>query len=260
MELFLKQSDLQSDQTFFKNQAETWMEKLTSLFEKRLSCLELEVLFSIFNIMCEKHFYIFPKTVWERITGYSKNCLKQTETSLDGSCLLRPKICQLLLKLAVRLEIKQLEQSCCQMLLDRMYEVKHTVLDFLHHFFVESCPSDDFCEFFQSIDSELKDSCRTFLLENDKIVLEIVHLALSMFRNGKEHPEDKAKLLNLLGHWEQPWIKIMESSSEYNEDLLIYLLNLCRSPHDEVATSAMYCLIKFMKLKVNYYQLKNMNN
>ncbi|XP_054263910.1 thyroid adenoma-associated protein homolog [Macrosteles quadrilineatus] len=242
---FLKQSDLKVNHLFFKDQIETWIEKLIGLFDKKLSVPELQALVNIFNIFYDKYSLLVPQTVWVQIREKSKSLLNPIPSSeLLGSCLLRPALCELLLKLAMRSE-KDIVSLCCQLLNDNIYEVRHTVLDFISCLCGYSC-SESFGEFYKLVDFNTKQSCRYLLLHDHEIIKVIAEKALNVFENKGDHPDDNVRLLSVLRGWEEVWVEI---SDKCKEDLLAKLLDLCRDSYNEIATCALFCVNDFLKSK-----------
>lgn len=187
----------------------------------------------------------------------SKDFLRRTRDCKGISyCLLRPQICELLLKLEVQRDLSDLDSLCCEMLRDDMYEVKHTVLDFLSCLQSNRNSSDKLCRFFKNLDILAYEHCKILISERPNNVINIfVNMVLEMFFSHTKydyHREDKAKILSVLRGWKKAILRVIESSSGHPEiENLEFLVSCCRDSHDEVALNSIYCLKEFMYLKVS---------
>lgn len=191
----------------------------------------------------------------------SKDFLRRTRDCKGISyCLLRPQICELLLKLEVQRDLSDLDSLCCEMLRDDMYEVKHTVLDFLSCLQSDRNSPDKLCRFFKNLDILTYEHCKILISERPNNVINIfVNMVLEMFFSHKKydyHREDKAKILSVLRGWKKAIQRVIESSSGHPEiENLEFLVSCCRDSHDEVALNSIYCLKEFMYLKVSLQSL-----
>lgn len=191
----------------------------------------------------------------------SKDFLRRTRDCKGISyCLLRPQICELLLKLEVQRDLSDLDSLCCEMLRDDMYEVKHTVLDFLSCLQSNSNSPDKLCRFFKNLDILIHEHCKMLISERpNNVINTFVNMVLEMFFSHKKydyHREDKAKILSVLRGWKKAILRVIESSSAHPEiENLEFLVSWCRDSHDEVALNSIYCLKEFMYLKVSLQYL-----
>lgn len=191
----------------------------------------------------------------------SKDFLRRTRDCKGISyCLLRPQICELLLKLEVQRDLSDLDSLCCEMLRDDMYEVQHTVLDFLSCLQSNRNSPYKLCRFFKNLDILTYEHCKTLISERPNNVINIfINMVLEMFFSHKKydyHREDKTKILSVLRGWKKAILRVIESSSGHPEiENLEFLVSCCRDSHDEVALNSIYCLTEFMYLKVSLQSL-----
>lgn len=198
---------------------------------------------------------------WTYVMCVAKDFLRRSRDCKGISyCLLRPQICELLLKLEVQRDLSDLDSLCCEMLRDDMYEVKHTVLDFLSCLQSNRNSPDKLCRFFKNLDILTYEHCKMLISERPNNVINIfVNMVLEMFFSHKKydyHREDKAKILSVLRGWKKAILRVIESSSGHPEiENLEFLVSCCRDSHDEVALNSIYCLKEFMYLKVSLQSL-----
>lgn len=243
----------------FKSKAEKWALKLTDMFNLKLSPTEFEALFHVLSIFSEQYFSLVSEKQWTHVMCVSKDFFRTTNNFKGISyCLLRPQICELLLKLEVQRDLSDLDSLCCEMLKDDMYEVKHTVLDFLSCLQCNRNSSEKWCRFFKNLDICVYEDCKMLIFERSNSVTSIfVNMVLDFFFSYKRcnyHHEEKAKILLLLRGWKKAILRVIESSSSYPEiENLYFLVSYCRDSHDEVALNSIYCLKEFMCLKVSLH-------
>lgn len=245
----------------FKSKAEEWVHKLTDIFNLELSPIEFEALFHVLSIFSEQYFSLVSEKQWTNVICVSKDFLRMTQNCKGISfCLLRPQICELLLKLEVQRDLSGLDALCCEMLRDDMYEVKHTVLDFLSCLQSNINSPDKLCRFFKSLDIFVYEHCKVLISDGPNNVINIfVNIVLEMFFSHKKydyHREEKVKILLVLRGWKNAILRVIERSSGHPEiENLDFLVSCCRDSHDEVALNSIYCLKEFMYLKVSLQSL-----
>lgn len=241
----------------FKSKAEEWLHKLTDLFNLELSPTEFEALFHLLSVFSEQYFSLVSEKQWAFVMCVSKDFLRRTRNCKGISfCLLRPQICELLFKLEIQRDLSALDSLCCEMLKDDMYEVKHTVLDFLSCLQSNRNSPEKSCRFFKNLEICVYERCKMLIFERPNSVINIfVNMVLDVFFSNEKyhyHLEEKAKILLVLRGWKMAILRVIESSSCHPEiETLDFLVICCRDSHDEVALNSIYCLKEFMYLKVS---------
>lgn len=240
----------------FKSKAEVWTQHLAELLHLKLSSIEFESLFHVLGIFAEKHFNLVSEKQWTIIMCVSREFLNKTQHCNGISfCLLRPQICELLLKVEVQRNLSVLDSLCCEMLTDGMYEVKHTVLDFLSCLQCNRNVSDKFCRFFENLDAIVYNNCKIMIFERPNSVTNIfVNIVMDLFFPCQNyvHLEENAKILLVLRSWKKAILRIIESVCIRPEiENLDFLVSCCRDSHHEVALNSIYCLTEFMYIKVS---------
>lgn len=257
---YFRSSDPKVDTHILKGKAELWIKNLFKITVKtRLSPTELEALFQVLNSFSERYYNVIREDLWLYIMDCSTNILKVIQDSgTIANCLLRPRIYELLLKLSVFRDCSELSHLCNEMLVDKMSEVRHVVLDFISCLTTNSDCSQSFSALFKEMTPSAYNHCKTMILEDynnkDSVISIFVNIVLDMFFSPKHcfHSEDKAKLLLVLRKWKMSFKKLLEHSNLHPElDRVFFLIDLCRDSHEYVALNAVHCLSTFMSLKVS---------
>lgn len=253
MAFYFKSSEPKTDQKILRSKAEMWIAKLLqATVQTNPSCMELEAMFQVLNSFIGKYFSLVPDGLWTFVVKLSKSILKATEDSNKiASCLLRPRIYELLLKVAVFRGGSELPSLCCEIFEDKMWEVKHTVLDF-----ITCLISDIDCsQRYSNLPSSITDYCKTAVLQDSSVMSIFVKIVLDMlflYSKQRYHSEDKAKILLVLWKWRRAFSKILEHSSVHSElDHMFFLIDLCRDSNEDVALNAIRCLSVYMSIKVS---------
>lgn len=226
--------------------------------------MELEALFGVFVVLLEEPFIdLVPVNMWSDMKHLSEKLLEETQMSESiASCLLRTKICELLLKLAVLKSSASFEPLCCKLFCDNMYEVKNLCFDFITCMNSNEDNSERFSDFCSNLSDSYKNNVLQTLYKSSNAIDLIVEIMLDSLGSNMCHTEDRIKILIILKHWNPAFVKLL-NKIEANPDMKNgdFLLKLCKDNHHEIATNAIYCLNNLMSIKVSiliiqmYYQL-----
>lgn len=232
-----------------------WFKNLKELArDQTLSFMELEALFRVFVVLLEGPFNdLVPENMWCDVRHVSEHLLGETQTSESiAVCLLRTRICELLLKLCVLKFSASFAPLCCKLFSDKMYEVRNVCFNFV----ICMNSNEDSCERFSGFCSSLSDSYKSKVLytlyKSPKAIDWFVQLTLDSFSSHLSHPEDRVSILSILKHWNSAFVELL-NKTETNLDMRngSFLLKLCKNNHYEISTNAVYCLNKLMSIKVS---------
>lgn len=249
----MEHSEQEANNPILKLKASTWIvQLLTLLRQTSLSCIELEAMFQVISRFLEICFHFVPYPIWTEVMHVSRCVMVSSQNHGQvGPCQLRCRVSKLLLRLAMMRGGSELTPLCCDLLQDRMYEVRHTALAFIGC----SISSTSGCP--QMCDSVEETACKMLdnnFLNDQNLISVFVQTAMDMLFNPTKntvYAEDKAKILQMLWMWKKAFVQMLKYKSRYTElTHVFFLTKLCRDTNELVAVNSMCCLCEFMSLKV----------